>query len=1078
METRAEQDAFKLLEAQIPEAARKCVLKRARVLHLPHTSGRGIASDLLAALMDHVVANDQGLQAVRVLADFFHRQAGEALGSSIDDWIDELHRTGLSVIAKHGGPAGMHAAARANAVGAYRDHLRADAGRIDLSLLAEDLPPIVDDNLVDGLRISGEYERLPDHLLPCLRRWRRMLLVGQPGSGKSVALREIAAHCVDHPHAPIPIRVSLPRLMEQVPEIWSIAKIIDTVAANAVTADQRTALAAFLLNEVGHGRALLLCDGLDECGARASWAAQQLSDVLNEIHPKTGFVLATRASAQTAAARLGLPTVELEPPEFLYATVCRVLGACAETRIPESERKQWLQTRRSWIRDARVEHSELLKVPLLAILLALVCASAADDDLPKGRAALLHRAVRESVNRWELDLRKLAPPRQWSAELSADMLLDGYIVLGRILDRGVNASQRDVLDALITMLRDPGQWAMPPARAREAASGVLRFWDEHVAVFVANGAGVLTARSKVFAEIATAMWTTTCSWEELTAWLIEALAYTDSDGAIALASGLNPRIMDALLDAGARGNRDATLMVAELATRDLGTLSPTAVARILEQLADGVHASLQGELPRERWPREPSDDFPMFEDRTRGPGPWPFVQAACMLPVCIDHRGRRNEALAAARLGREESQIAAALCELTDASADARLLTEQGTALVSSVLEQPVPADVPHLSEEGQIRIPLANAPIPDGLAEVALAAAARLGELADGVGERVKQIAVDAPRHIANRLNITLARAGIEILPWYAKLASMEGETTTIRRAEEMLLADLASLAEPDTNQDAGDLWSLSEVCDLAQATELAATGIHAVDRAFVHDSAQLRHAWLAAIADAYGIDKATVAAQARHLQRTDLAADQQCSSSDDWYVVFVESQEPPSPQANMDDALSARQKQLLLACLEADSSWMAWAAANVLSDLRNAPWNPQQFMAKDMSDWSRARAGLLYAVAILSAGADAESVLRQAVASEIADHRYAAWIAVASAPQLDPSSEVANAVRRDPDLSARPGDAWAEDPQPAYWSCRKCRFHNEIRDFRCRACDHATRQGERAHASRRRRHRDRTKE
>ncbi|MDA1359723.1 hypothetical protein O1R50_08825 [Glycomyces luteolus] len=1046
---------------QVRPSPMPCVLKRARVLHLPHTSGRGTATDLLAALMDRVVANDQGLQAVRVLADFFHRQAGEALGSGIHDWIAELHRTGLVVIAKHGGPASMHAAARMNAVSAYRDHLRADAGRIDLSLLAEDLSPIIEDNLVDGLRISGEYERLPQHLLPCLRRWRRMLLVGQPGSGKSVALREIAAHCVDHPHAPVPIRVSLPRLMEQEPDSWSIAKIIDAAAANAVTADHRTALAEYLSNEVGHGRAILLCDGLDECDARAPWAAQQLSEVLSKIHPKTGFVLATRASAQATAVRLRLPTVELEPPEFLYATVCRVLGACAEARIPEPERKQWLDTRRSWIRDARAEHSELLKVPLLSILLALVCAGAANDDLPKGRAALLHRAVSESVNRWELDLRKSDPSRRWSAELSANMLLDGYVVLGRILDGGATASRNDALDALITMLRDPDQWAMPPARAHEAANGVLRFWDEHVAVFVVNGAGVLTARSKVFAEIATAMWTATCSQGELAAWLAEALTYTDSDGAIALASGLNPRIMDALLDAGEGGNRDATLMAAEFAIRGLATLSPTATARTLEQLADGVHTSLQGELPLERWPREPSEDFPMSEDRTRNPGPWPFVQAASMLPTPAEHRGRRNEVLAAAQLDSGESKIAAALCELTDASADARPLSMQGAALVTSVLEQPVPADDPYLPREGQIRIQLAEAPLPDGLAEVALAAAGRLDELADGMGERAKQIAVDAPRHIAHHLDLALALAGIETVPWYAKLSSTEEKTTIFRRAEATFLADLASLAEPETDQDAGDLWSLSEVCDLAEATRLSATGIHAVDRAFVHDPATLRRAWLTAMADAHGIDKATVAAQARHLQQTSLAGDQQRSSSDDWYVVFVEALEPPAPRVDIDAALAAEQKTVLLACLEADSSWIAWAAANVLSDLRNAPWDPHELLAKDMSNWPRERAALLYCVAILSAEPESDSLLRQAVASDNASHRYAAWIAVSSVPQLDSSGEVLSALRCDPDLSARPVDAWVENPQPEYWSCKKCRSRNQLRDYRCRTCDRDTRPG-----------------
>lgn len=161
------------------------------------------------------------------------------------------------------------------------------------------------------------------------------------------------------------------------------------------------------------------------------------------------------------------------------------------------------------------------------------------------------------------------------------------------------------------------------------------------------------------------------------------------------------------------------------------------------------------------------------------------------------------------------------------------------------------------------------------------------------------------------------------------------------------------------------------------------------------------------------------------------------------------------------MDDALASEQKNVLLACLEADSSWIARAAANVLSELRNAPWDPKALLAKDMSDWPRERAALLYGVAILSAGPETESLLRQAVASENAGHRYAAWIAVSSAPQLDSSGEILSALRCDPDLSARPVDAWIEDPQPQYWSCKKCRSRNQLRDYRCRTCDRDTRPG-----------------
>ncbi|MGH3430534.1 MAG: hypothetical protein ACRDQZ_23705, partial [Mycobacteriales bacterium] len=325
METKTERAAFNALADLLPENVRDLVLDRTRVLHLPNSTSTAVSRDGLAALMDFVVVDEQGHRAVSVLADLFHRQAGKSFGSGINDWVLALNDAGLDVIPVQGGPAGMRAAARLAAFSTYRDRLKGDAGRIDLSLLAEDLPPIVVPDLVHGLKIDVAGERSIDGLLHCLRRWRRMLIIGQPGAGKSVALREIAAHCVTHPHAPVPIRVSLPTLMRQQSERLTIDNIIDAATADVVRNDQRAPLAEYLAEELANGRAIVLCDGLDECGSRARFVAQQLAGILSSVHPRTGFVLATRANAKVAAAHLTLPSVELAPPNGLDETVDTIL---------------------------------------------------------------------------------------------------------------------------------------------------------------------------------------------------------------------------------------------------------------------------------------------------------------------------------------------------------------------------------------------------------------------------------------------------------------------------------------------------------------------------------------------------------------------------------------------------------------------------------------------------------------------------------------------------------------------------------------------------------------------------------
>ncbi|MFI2234851.1 hypothetical protein [Streptomyces chrestomyceticus] len=1060
METEYERDAFGALYDLLPASTRELVLDRARVLHLPNSTGPAAARDFLAALMDYVVVDEQGQRAVSVLSDLFHRQAGEALGSDIDAWVMALNSAGLTVIADRGGPAAMRVASRLAAVNNYRGRLKADAGRLDLSLLAKDLPTLVVDGLLDGLKIDVEGSHTSEGLLRYLRRWRRMLVVGQPGSGKSVALREIAAHCATHPHAPVPVRVSLPHLMKQQPERLTIDGIIDGATADVVAAEQRAPLAEYLAEELVQGRAIVLCDGLDECGARAPWVAQQLANILDSLHPRTGFVLATRANAQIPAARLGLPRVELAAPSDLDSTVDGILVACAATRVAESDREVWLATRRAWIRDARDQHDHLLAVPLLAILLALICASASDADLPRGRATLLHRAVEQSVQRWEQTREALGPARPWSPALTSAMLLRGFTVLGRILDGGATPPRAEALVSLVEMLRDPGQWAMPPAQAREVAEQVLRFWDEHVAVFVVNAADELTTRSKVFAEIATAMWASTCDREELRNWLSEALIYTDSDGAIALAAGLAPRTIEALLEVGATGRPEATLMVADLAIRGIVALTPDAIERTLSQLTAGALASCNDGPPAKRGPRNPPTRFPTLWDKSRDAGPWPFVQAACLLALPSSCRPQRAKLVAAATLDEPSETIATALCELTDATTDSRSLDDAGVAAVHSALAIPLPPDSKVVRESRRSYALVGGGRLAPGLAHVALGAAGRLDELAEGTGERMLQIAMHASGGIADGIFAALVRAGVDTSRrWGSIAADIQRWASTHKEYRAELLADLSSLAAPGETPNDDTLWSLTDIADLLTVTGYGEVAAVEFDRAFVRDSAEVRRCWLDALADAYGIDKSAVARQARHIQRISEEATDSQTVNGDWLVAATKPVVEPSPSDDLNMALTTEQQRRLLSCLEADSDWIAWAAAVVLVHVNEPPWCSQELLEKDMASWSRWRAGLLYMVAILTSGGERRPLLAWSAASDSADHRYAARMTIPVASGLDSDGSIMNALCQDADLSVRPKHARESLPAPTHWSCGDCRAVNDVTAEDCQTCSSGVR-------------------
>ncbi|WP_218158795.1 hypothetical protein, partial [Streptosporangium canum] len=635
------------------------------------------------------------------------------------------------------------------------------------------------------------------------------------------------------------------------------------------------------------------------------------------------------------------------------------------------------------------------------------------------------------------------------------MLLDGFIVLGRILDGGANPSRADALAALSELLKAPERWAMSPSQAHEVAEQVLRFWDEYVAVFVVNAADELTTRSKVFAEIATEMWASACEQEQLTEWLSDALIYTDSDGAIALAAGLDPRIVGALLSVGANGRPEATLMVADLAVRGIATLTLRELERTLGQLATGAAASHEGWPPEKRGPRNPPTRFPTLWDETRDPGPWPFAQAACLLALPAEHRHQRANLVAEAALDDRSETVAAALCELTDATTDGCPLSEAGITAVNAALAIPVPPQAEMVRESRRRYAMVDRGHLAPGLAQVALAAADRLDELADGSGERAFEIAMHAPVGRADRIFAALKRAGIDTSGrWAHVAASMSSWISAHKSYKAALLTDLSSLADPDSSLNDG-LWSFSDVGDLLAATGYQHISAKEFDRAFVHDSAEVRRSWLDAIADAHGIKKSAVAGQACYLQQMSEEENSVGTLNDDWFVASTNPLVEPPLISNLDAKITTEQQRALMSCLETDSDWIAWSAAAVLVNMKEPPWGSRNLLEKDMSAWPRHRAGLLYMVAILTAGDERRELLVQAAASHLPDYRYAARMTILAASDLDLDGSLMEMLRQDADLSVRPKDARKISPAPTHWTCNECRSINDVDVEDCPECD-----------------------
>ncbi|MDE0775852.1 MAG: hypothetical protein OSB43_06250 [Nocardioides sp.] len=1066
-ETRAEHTAMRALTDLLPSEHEPEVLRRARILHIEDSTGSGEAEALLSALMDAVVEDLQGAQAVSVLSHEFHVQAGRAHGSGIDGWVRCLSEAGVRVITSPAGTAGSRAAAKLIAVEKYVAAVSADAARIDLSLLAEDLPPIEVDDLVEQLTVDRAGSRISDKLLRILRRWRRLVLVGQPGSGKSVALRALAAHLAQDERAPIPLLVWVPALVDKRPERITVAAVVEAAMSTMVAGAERDALRQLLEEAVAGGAAMMFFDGLDECGPRAALVAQQLADLMGLVHSRTGFVVSTRASADQAAGKLRLPTVTLAPPSNLDGTVTRILEVCAQERVGDAERASWLQLREHWMQEARTQHSELLTVPLLAVLLTLVCANTSDHKLPKGRATLLHRAVQESVARWETDRTASSGAHPWPEGLSPAILLGGYVVLGRLLVTGTTPPRTEALHALETFLRARDQWAMAPAEARAVAPHILRFWDEHVAVFVVNASDELTTRSKVFAEIATAMWARDAPTGDVDSWLRESLPYTDGDGAIALAAGLDTRVVDLLLTIGDEPQVEGSLMVGDLAARDIVTLTEHQAEKLLMQLSR--HASDASEfdsLPH-RGKREPGPLWARIGPKHRGLGAWPYVEAAALLDLPSNLRPQRRQMVADHLAAGQPQIIANALISIKEAVNDDAALTEPAVKAVAEALSIPLGPPATTV-REGRRRFAITGGrPPPPGLEEVAHLATRRLHQLPADVSERLVEIAMRVPHGVADSMFHSLSAAGVDTSRRWANLKLDAHDWRRRHDAyEKAMLEDLQSLSPQ--SQDRGrllpgggapiDLWSLTQVGDLLAASGYGNVSSPEFERAFAHDNPGLRRKWLEALADAYALDRMVIAAQAEHLARN--AADRDHHAfSDEWFVMTADPIASPKLESGVDDRVTPRQVESLLECLYADSDWIAYSAAEVLSNLSAPSWDSQELLSTAMSNFPINRGTLLYCVAILSSRKDGPDLLLQAAQSDVVDRRAAAAFAISIEPDLDADGTAETLLSLDRDMAVRPETHWEVEPFPACWSCNDCRTVNNAAAADCSGCEDGVR-------------------
>jgi hypothetical protein len=1016
----------------------------ARILYINSVQAGDRDFDLAAAMLEGTVVGVlDGPRAVRALSLSMHTQAGKAWASGIADWVHVLRDDDVTVFADRRGPAGAAEMERQAALEEYRAMLGSQRGYLDLSLLADDLPPIHVDGLARDLSVSiDEGDRTGSPLLAVARRWPRLLLVGLPGAGKSVALRQLAATWAEDSLAPVPVLVPLRSIATRCPRSGMLTlSMLCEVAAQSAPASLRDSLAAALELSCREGGAVLLLDGLDECMDRRALVADGLSEVLRVVAPATGVVLATRSSGERAAGRLGLPTAQLDRPSGLDTALIQLLDHIASVRIPEGERAAWLAARSRWVEQSRDRYTGMSSVPLLATLLVLVAAASPDERLPRSRASLLLTAIKDSVRRWERPRPDPALRTDWPSD---DQLLDGYAAIGHRLAETGEISTAEAEEAVTGMLAS--RWGLSPGHAAETAGQIMWFWDDHVGVFVRSDAGTVAPRSRVFAEIASAMWITKLPEQRIKEWVAETLRDPDRRESLQLAAELEPKVITELLGERGSSATQEPALVAAAAVRNGAVLMPGQLAGLVNSLADGAKEGNNTAAQRDQRKAGASKSWP---GRDILGDSWTCACELAQLQLPPELAEGRRALLTGLQLAPELRTLAGALCALADSRALGRLPDEDEERAIRAALNLPIPRrERARRSADGVLMF-RSGPSLAAGHVEVAIGAAQQLKTLDAGLAQRIEAIADRSSFLVFPQVARALADRGyrVRVPRWKSEIRKAMAVWTAgpVLPLLEAITRQSGSRADPWSEVD----WRLPDLCALFEALGAPRVDASAL-LSVAHDSDEIRDAWMHCSILAAGLDVGLVAAQAR------MAIRERAQAADPgMHILALLITRGPGDPPDLEPArLNSDQHGTLIRLLGARSDWIADSSWQMLHGIRGDQLRDLLLAVMPTIAPRRRRKVAITACAASNRGLDtaAELLGQPDPAARAGAARFLSLVRNPGVRARELLADISN----DDDLTIRVESRQPPvgPPTPTAWSCWLCADFNDLAHTRCQHC------------------------
>ena len=274
-------------------------------------------------------------------------------------------------------------------------------------------------------RLAEEEQRLRERVTDGLSRSQRLVIVGEPGSGKTMSLRFIALMLayghgaarlgLEVPYIPVMVRLAdFARALEQRPAL-SLNVFIPEVMNQSHASQPR--LGEFLNWAMEKGACVILLDGLDEVGddpvsgrslrTRVVQRVQQLSDMWCSGDRCNRLVVTSRIEGYWNEPLRGFDHVQispLRPPEEVQEFLLRWFAAHEQAHdpaLPAEEAERRAEERVADLLPSLMEVPSVRRLatnPLLLTILALIYQNV--GKLPNRRIKLYEICAQTLIESW------------------------------------------------------------------------------------------------------------------------------------------------------------------------------------------------------------------------------------------------------------------------------------------------------------------------------------------------------------------------------------------------------------------------------------------------------------------------------------------------------------------------------------------------------------------------------------------------------------------------------------------------------------------------------------------------------